>query len=41
MWLSDLIRELSFKDMEIEFTRISSYEGTSSTGDVKMLLGLK
>ena len=39
MYLADLSRKLDFAN-EILFVKISSYEGTSSTGEVKMHLGV-
>lgn len=39
MYLADLSRKLEFTN-EIVFVKISSYEGTQSTGDVKMHLGV-
>ncbi|MBC6607177.1 hypoxanthine phosphoribosyltransferase [Hymenobacter sp. BT188] len=40
MFASDLLKELSI-DCEISFVKMASYEGTSSTGAVKELLGLR
>lgn len=37
---SDLFREVEEIDAEIAFIRYKSYEGTSSTGNVKQLMGL-
>ncbi|MBP5228842.1 MAG: hypoxanthine phosphoribosyltransferase [Bacteroidales bacterium] len=39
MFLSDLMKNINFP-CEICFIRLASYEGTSSTGKVKQLLGL-
>jgi hypoxanthine phosphoribosyltransferase len=39
LFLSDLIRKVSF-DNELAFVKISSYEGTDSTGCVKQQLGV-
>ncbi|MBD5206774.1 MAG: hypoxanthine phosphoribosyltransferase [Bacteroidales bacterium] len=38
---SDLIRALEISGAEVAFVRYSSYEGTSTTGKVKQLMGLK
>jgi hypoxanthine phosphoribosyltransferase len=40
VFMADLIRELAF-DCELDFIRISSYEGTHSTGKVNFTLNLK
>ena len=40
IFAADLLRELNFP-CEITFVRVSSYEGTSTTGQVKQLIGLK
>ena len=37
---SDLFRSVQLPDAEIAFIRLKSYEGTSSTGVVKQVLGL-
>ncbi len=37
---SDLFRSVQLPDAEISFIRLKSYEGTSSTGVVKQVLGL-
>lgn len=37
---SDLFRSVDLPDAEIAFIRLKSYEGTSSTGVVKQVLGL-
>ncbi len=39
MFLADLVRKTTF-DNEITFVKISSYEGTQSTGEVKQKLGI-
>lgn len=39
LFMADLTRELDM-NCELSFVRVSSYSGTSSTGDVKTLLGL-
>lgn len=39
MFLSDLIKKIEFNS-ELSFVKLSSYEGTSSTGQVKNLIGL-
>lgn len=39
IFASDLIKKIYF-DNEISFIKLSSYEGTSSTGNVKKILGL-
>lgn len=41
IFAADLIREAGINDAQITFVRYSSYEGTSSTGNVKQILGLK
>lgn len=41
IFAADLIREIGLNDAPISFVRYSSYEGTSSTGEVKQLMGLK
>lgn len=40
IFAADLLREISFP-CEITFVRMSSYEGTCTTGEVKQLIGLK
>ncbi len=40
IFAADLMRMLTI-DCEISFVKMSSYEGTSSTGNVKKLVGLK
>lgn len=39
MFAADLLREIEIP-CEVSFVRVSSYEGTSSTGEVKELIGL-
>lgn len=39
MFLSDLIKKIDFNN-ELSFVKLASYEGTSSTGCVKSLIGL-
>ena len=39
MYLADLVRKLEFTN-EIIFVKVSSYEGTQSTGNVKLHLGV-
>lgn len=39
MYLADLVRKVTF-DNEVAFVKISSYEGTESTGKVKQHLGI-
>lgn len=40
IFAADLIREVGLNDAHINFVKYSSYEGTSSTGQVKELMGL-
>lgn len=40
MFAADLFREIGINDSKITFVRYSSYEGTGSTGTVKVLMGL-
>lgn len=40
IFAADLIREVGLNDAHISFVRYSSYEGTSSTGKVKEIMGL-
>ncbi|AYA37181.1 hypoxanthine phosphoribosyltransferase [Hymenobacter oligotrophus] len=40
MFASDLMKELTI-DCEISFIRVASYQGTSSTGEIKEILGLQ
>ena len=39
MFLADLVRKTTFNN-EITFVKISSYEGTQSTGEIKQKLGI-
>ena len=41
VFAADLIREIGLTDSKIQFVKYSSYEGTSSSGKVKQILGLK
>lgn len=40
VFAADLIREIGLTDSKIQFVKYSSYEGTSTTGTVKQILGL-
>lgn len=40
MFAADLLRETGLNDSSISFVRYSSYEGTSSSGRIKELMGL-
>lgn len=40
MFASDLLKELEMEDAEISFLKISSYQGTNSTGVTRELIGL-
>jgi len=40
MFASDLLKELDTNDTEISFLKISSYQGTNSTGITRELIGL-
>ncbi len=40
VFAADLYREIDLPKSEITFIRFKSYEGTSSTGDVKQVMGL-
>lgn len=40
IFAADLFREIGLNDATINFVRYSSYQGTSSSGNVKQLLGL-
>lgn len=40
MFAADLVREIGINDANINFVRYASYEGTSSTGKVKEIMGL-
>ena len=39
LFLSDLVRKISFNS-QVAFVKISSYEGTESSGEVKQQLGI-
>lgn len=39
MFMSDLIKKIEFNS-ELSFVKLTSYEGTQTTGDVKCLIGL-
>ncbi len=41
MFAADLYREIGINDSVITFVKYSSYEGTSTTGKVKEVIGLK
>ena len=40
MFAADLVREVGINDAHINFVKYSSYEGTSTTGKVKEIMGL-
>lgn len=40
MFAADIFKRVSLLDAEISFVKLASYEGTSSTGKVKELIGL-
>jgi len=40
MFAAELMKELELTDSEISFLKLASYAGTSSTGEVKELIGL-
>lgn len=40
IFAADLLREVGINDAHINFVKYSSYEGTSSTGSVKEIMGL-
>jgi hypoxanthine phosphoribosyltransferase len=40
MFAADLLKELELYDAEISFLKLASYSGTSSTGEIKELIGL-
>lgn len=40
IFAADLFREIGLNDSQIAFVRYASYEGTSSTGKVKQMMGL-
>lgn len=41
IFAADLIREVGINSSQVSFVKYSSYEGTTSTGAVKELIGLK
>lgn len=41
MFTSDLVKQIIIPDTQISFVKIASYDGTSSTGEIKELIGLK
>lgn len=41
VFAADLFRELAMTDAKIQFVKYSSYDGTSTTGSVKQIIGLK
>lgn len=41
MFAADLLREIGITDAHINFVKYSSYEGTSTTGTVKEIMGLR
>ncbi len=40
MFAADLMKELELNDVEISFLKLASYEGTSSTLEIKELIGV-
>ncbi len=40
MFAADLMKELDLDDAEITFLKLTSYSGTSSSADIKELIGL-
>ncbi len=40
MFASDLMKELELNDAEITFLKLASYSGTSSSGEIRELIGL-
>jgi len=40
MFASELMKEVELTDAEISFLKLASYSGTSSTGEIKELIGL-
>lgn len=40
MFAADLMKELELNDAEISFLKLASYAGTSSTGEIRELIGL-
>lgn len=41
MFTSDLIKQITIPGTQISFVKVASYSGTSSSGEVKELIGLK
>jgi len=41
MFTSDLIKQITIPGTQISFVKVASYNGTSSSGEVKELIGLK
>jgi hypoxanthine phosphoribosyltransferase len=41
IFAADLVRALSIEGLEITFVKLASYEGTTSTGTIQELVGLK
>lgn len=41
MFAADLLRHIGINENQVSFVRYSSYEGTSTTGKVKQIMGLK
>ncbi|EGR31689.1 hypoxanthine phosphoribosyltransferase, putative [Ichthyophthirius multifiliis] len=41
IFCADLVRKLDFLGIEVEFCKVSSYQGTESTEQLKQLIGLK
>lgn len=41
MFAADLLRQVGINENQVAFVRYSSYEGTSTTGSVKQIMGLK
>lgn len=41
IFAADLVREIGINNCQITFVRYASYDGVSSTGDVKQIIGLR
>lgn len=41
IFAADLVREIGINNCQITFVRYASYDGLSSTGDVKQIIGLR
>lgn len=41
MFAADLLRHIGINESQVVFVRYASYEGTSTTGNVKQLMGLR